>query len=283
MNKTTLLSFDIEEWFQVENMKGAIRREDWDSIDSTVEKNTGRIMALLDKHGVKGTFFILGLIAKRHPELIKKIAAAGHEIASHGYNHELNTKCEGTALQDDLKHSRNLLQELSGQDVVGYRAPSFSVTDEVVDTLKKLGYLYDSSYNPFNLNSRYGTISKKMERKNDILRIENGLYEIPLTQARLGNQTLPISGGAYFRLIPSLVFNGLVRRHLKENSLYNFYLHPWELEPEQPRIRTIPFTFRVRHYTGLKHTASKLDRLISMLKKQGCAFMTMKEYIERFS
>lgn len=277
--KVTLLSFDIEEWFQVENMRGAIRHDEWDTIDSTVEKNTGRILELLDRHGIKATFFILGIIAERHPDLIRRIAASDHELASHGFHHELNTTYNGDLLRDDLKNSKNLLEDLTGEKVVGYRAPSFSVTDEVVDLLKGLGYIYDSSYNPFNLNTRYGTITKKMDKIDGVLRIENGLYEIPLSQTKLGSQTLPISGGAYFRLIPAPVFNRLVKNYLKVNQTYNFYLHPWEFEPEQPRIRNIPLNYRIRHYTGLSKTAKKLDHLIRMLKDQKCSFSTMRNYI----
>jgi polysaccharide deacetylase family protein (PEP-CTERM system associated) len=282
MTKTALLSFDIEEWFQVENMKGAIARGDWNTIESSVEKNTERILYILENYNVRATFFVLGIIAEKHPDLVKKIAESGHEIASHGYNHELNSNLGGEHLKDDLKKAKALLETISGQEISGYRAPSFSVTDEVIDILKELDYKYDSSYNPFSLNSRYGRISKRIDRINGIFQIENGIFEVPLSQAKILGQNLPISGGAYFRLIPPAVFNNLVKRYLKNNDVYNFYLHPWEFEPEQPRIRSIPFGYQVRHYTGLKSTANRLQSLIQLLNKKGCIFSTMKDYIDLY-
>ncbi|MFZ0389045.1 MAG: polysaccharide deacetylase family protein, partial [Calditrichia bacterium] len=161
---TTILSFDIEEWFQVENLKGSIQREDWDNRHSSVEQNTDKILALLDEHGIPATFFILGWIAERHPEMVRKISDAGYEIGCHGYNHDLTFQLEDKQLCRDIQISKKLLEDITGKDIHGYRAPSFSINDRVIDHLRKMNFLYDSSLNPFKLNERYGKINSSMEK-----------------------------------------------------------------------------------------------------------------------
>jgi hypothetical protein len=142
-----------------------------------------------------------------------------------------------------------------------------------------MGFVYDSSYNPFQLNARYGSISLPVSKIKRIYQFGSGLYEIPASVLNFGKYTFPISGGAYFRLLPFRLFRQLIKMKLSQDGIYTFYLHPWELEPEQPRVKNIPFNFRIRHYTGLKNTAKNLDKLILSLKEEDCKFLTIKSYL----
>ena len=185
-----LLTFDVEEWFQVENLKSAISKNDWNNKQSSVVKNSEKILNLLSKHNIKATFFILGWVAERNPDLIKKIKEKGHEIASHGYGHDLTYQLTDDALKKDLSHSKKLLEDITAETISGYRAPSFSIDDRVIKMLAELGYKYDSSFNPFKLNKRYGSITLPMEKVDDIYRIEK--TTISVLTVRHGRQILPV-------------------------------------------------------------------------------------------
>ncbi len=282
IQNTCLLTFDIEEWFQVENLKSAIRREEWDLKKSTVGQNTQRILKLLKKHQITATFFILGWIAERQPELIREIYQHGHEIACHGYGHERANLLEEQKSLDDIARSKQILEEIISAQIVGYRAPNFSINDTILDHLKKLNFIYDSSYNPFQLNKRYGKITGKLEQNSHGCYLtENGLYEVPLSSYLFKKLPIPIGGGAYFRIMPFWIFKRLVRNKLRQGSVYNFYLHPWEFESQQERVKGIKLNYRFRHYYGLRRTANKLEKLIVYLKKMDCEFLTIGEYVER--
>jgi len=282
-NKTCLISLDVEEWFQVENFKGVIKESDWPVYTSSVLKNTQKLLLLFKKYDVRATFFLLGWIAEKLPELLTEIISSGHEIASHGYGHTLINKMKTADIMNDISKSKNIIEEITNTKVWGYRAPSFSINDELIEILGDLGFAYDSSYNPFSFNDRYGTLNTPMENVKDIFQLHNNLYEIPVSSVKILNKDIPISGGAYFRLIPFTVFKRMVKAKLKKVDLYTFYLHPWEIEPEQPRIKNIPLNYRIRHYTGLSRTKRKLEKLIIFLKQQGCQFLTMSDYIQQIT
>ena len=258
--KQVCLSFDIEDWFQVENLREVFPPETWDKAELRVERNTRQILDILDEKNIKATFFVLGWIAERIPGLVKEIVSRGHEVASHGYNHERNYNLDSEALRKDLDNSKTLLEDITGAAVLGYRAPTFSITDEVMTMLKELGYKYDSSLNDFPLHDRYGKLSG--EKSNGPFLHASGIVEIPMPLVRIFGKSIPISGGGYFRLLPFAVFKGLVKRYLKQNDLYVFYMHPWEIDKDQPRIKNVKLTNKIRQYTAIKKTEYRLKTLI---------------------
>ncbi len=254
------LSFDIEDWFQVENLKGAISADSWDTCDLRVVENTRRILRILEKYDTKATFFILGWIAERCAGLVKEIREAGHEIASHGYGHELISRQDAVKFARDLGKSKEIIESITGEPVQGYRAPSFSLTPETewaLDVLLEEGFIYDSSVFPTSFHNRYGF--KGSSRFP--FRHRNGLVELPLSTVRFSRFNVPAAGGGYFRLFPYFIFRGLCRRIVGEGKPIVFYLHPWELDPGQPRMR-IRRDYRFRHYVNLDKTARRLERLL---------------------
>lgn len=254
------LSFDVEDWFHVENMKDVISRKDWDVCDLRVVESTRKILSLLEKYGVKATFFILGWVAERCPSLVREIDAAGHEIASHGYNHELVYRNTPGSFKEDVQKSLDVLGSITNEEVIGYRAPSFSITPRsqwAVDVLKDLGFLYDSSVFPTSFHTRYGFNGASRFP----FRHANGLIEIPLSTVRLSGANVPIAGGGYFRLYPYSFFRYLCRRLNRQGRSLVFYLHPWELDPEQPRME-ICRSYHFRHYVNLGATEKRLRKLL---------------------
>ena len=277
--KSILITVDVEDWFQVENLRSAFPIETWDSHELRLEKSTHQLLDLLDQHNFQATFFVLGWIAERLPNLVREIQKRGHEIASHGYNHELCSGLVCTTLRDDLLRSKTLLEDISGRPVVGYRAPSFSVTHDLIDTLGELGFRYDSSYNNFTMNKRYGQVNGFFQQRNDgYLVSENGMVELPISNLSMFGKIIPWGGGGYFRLYPSMVFASGVSRILKEKNYYNFYCHPWEFDPDQPRTNGIGALSRFRHYLNLDSTLSRLDCFLEKFKH--CTFVTCSQYLD---
>jgi len=233
------------------------------------------------------TFFVLGWIAERLPYLIREIHSRGHEVASHGYSHNLCYDCSNDDLKKDLSDSKKLLEDITGFPVYGYRAPSFSINDNMLKVVEECGYLYDSSYNSFGMHGRYGRLDLSNFRKYGIaVRISNTFYELPISNLRFSflnpilsiqNFVLPWGGGGYFRLIPLLIFKKGVASILKQDNAYVFYMHPWEIDPEQPRVNEAPMSFKFRHYFNLKNCQSKLSGLIKFFKNYH--FLTCHEYI----
>jgi len=274
-----LITVDVEDWFQVENLRPVYPIETWDSHELRLEKSTHHLLDLLDQHNFQATFFVLGWIAERLPNLVREIQKRGHEIASHGYNHELCSGLVCTTLRDDLLRSKTLLEDISGRPVVGYRAPSFSVTHGLIDTLGELGFRYDSSYNNFSLNNRYGQVNGFFQQSNDgYLVAKNGMVELPISNLRMFGQIIPWGGGGYFRLYPSMVFASGVSRILKEKNYYNFYCHPWEFDPDQPRANGIGALSRFRHYLSLDKTLTRLNHFFERFKH--CTFVTCSQYLD---
>jgi polysaccharide deacetylase family protein (PEP-CTERM system associated) len=282
--KSILLTFDVEDWFQVENFKAVISKANWDSLEYRVTYGTLKILDLLDEYStsttkLRATFFVLGWTAQRYPNLVREIDNRGHEISSHGYSHTLTPHLSDRKLIEDLTESKKILENLTGKAVKGYRAPSFSITPKLIEYLQEAGYQYDSSYNSFDRHGRYGSISlKSTEQSGTAYRFPNGLMELPISNLELKKNILPWGGGGYFRLIPVSLYIKGVKAVLRRQNIFVFYAHPWEFDPEQPRIRNgLPLSFRFRHYVNLKRTEIKLKRLMRALKH--CNFMTCQEYL----
>ena len=256
------LSFDIEEHFQVAAFDCPARRRHWDVFQSRVEKNTHEILDLLESHGVKATMFILGWVAERHGDLIKRIARAGHEIACHGYAHELITAQRPANFREDVRRAKKLLEDLSGVRVLGYRAPTFSITKETLWALPILveeGFLYDSSIVPA-VHDSYG-IPDANPRVHTIETNSGLLWEIPPSTCEVGWMRVPVGGGGYFRLFPYRVFRRLLKQVEREGSPLVMYFHPWELDPDQPRMKgSLLSTFR--HYVNIQETHKRMVSLL---------------------
>ncbi len=225
-NKTILLTFDVEDWFQVENFKEYIPYSTWSSRELRVEKNTVELLNLLDDSPttVQATFFVLGWIAERCPDLVREIHQRGHEVASHGIDHHLCYNQTPEELHLDLIKSKELLEDIIGSEVSGYRAPSFSITDEALNIVRKAGYLYDSSYNSYEGHGRYGSLNLPKTEKQDLplYSLFPSFYEIPVSNLRLGSKVIPWGGGGYFRLLPSFLHRAGVKHILKATWLLYF-------------------------------------------------------------
>ncbi len=258
------LSVDVEDYFQVSAFDRVVSRETWSAFDSRVVANTHRLLDLFDEAGVKATFFTLGWVAAHHPALVREVAARGHEVASHGYHHQLVYMLTPQQFRDDVRASKRTLEDLSGQQVLGFRAPSFSVVKSslwALDVLIEEGYVYDTSIFPIR-HDRYG-IPDAPRHIHRIDRPAGGIFEMPPSTVKIGKMNLPVAGGGYFRLLPYAVTQWGIRRvNAVDRAPAMFYLHPWEVDPDQPRITTGAAT-RWRHYGGLRHTAGRLRKLMS--------------------
>jgi polysaccharide deacetylase family protein (PEP-CTERM system associated) len=258
---TILLTFDVEDWFQVENFKSSIPISAWDRCELRVWKNTLTLLDILDTApgAPRATFFILGWVAQKLPALVRKIQEQGHEVASHGFGHGLCSTQSPDALASDLGQSKALLESITGTPVTGYRAPSFSITADALAAVNQAGYRYDASFNNFAANSRYGSLDLSGARSCDgVYRLGNGLFEVPVSNLQCGNRILPLGGGGYFRLFPFALFKRGMDRVLSREKAFVFYAHPWEFDPGQPRVHTAPAGFKFRHYINLARTRQKL-------------------------
>jgi polysaccharide deacetylase family protein (PEP-CTERM system associated) len=276
-----LLTIDVEDWFQVENFKSYIDFSTWNSFELRVEKNTHLILDLLDAFSFKpkATFFILGWIAERLPTLVRQIRDRGHEVASHGDNHYLCTALDKNQLAQDLLTSKKRLEDITGHAVYGYRAPSFAINDQVLEMIKQAGYLYDSSYNSFSAHGRYGSINLSNAVKNGgSYQLDNHFFELPVSNLRLCKKTIPLGGGGYFRLYPTSFFKQGIKNILKKNNAFIFYTHPWEFDPDQPRVHQASRGFKFRHYINLDKTENKLKRMICAFPDS--YFITCKNYLD---
>ncbi len=286
--KTILLTFDVEDWFQVENFKRYIPFSSWESQQWRVEKNTHTILNLLDSFAFKpkATFFVLGWIAKRHPKLVREIHERGHEVANHGNLHHLCTKQPSKEIIEDLRTGKNLLEDILGEGVYGYRAPSFAVSNDILKLIKKTGHLYDSSFNSFSMHERYGVIDLSSSPKKGVTyKISNGFFELPISNGVIYKKIIPLGGGGYFRLIPFPLFKLGMNQVLKEEDAFLFYSHPWEFDSGQPRVKQASMGFKFRHYINLNRTQQKLESLITCFKKykfSTCISYLHKTYGERF-
>lgn len=254
------LTIDVEDYFQVSAFAPHIPRSDWPTRECRVERNVDRILLMLDQHGVKATFFALGWLAERYPEVIRRIVAEGHELASHGYGHERASDQTDAAFFADINLAKLILEDLAGQEVKGYRAPSFSIGAKnlwAFDCLERAGYRYSSSIYPIR-HDHYG-----MPEAPRHAHVIGGLLEIPATTLRFLNRNWPASGGGYFRLMPYGLSRWMLRRVNHSDRLPAvFYFHPWEIDSEQPRIPGISAKTRFRHYVNIHHMEARLHRLL---------------------
>jgi polysaccharide deacetylase family protein (PEP-CTERM system associated) len=254
------LTFDIEEHFQVSAFWTSERRRQWDSLESRVEANTLKIANILASRSTKATFFVLGWIAERHPNLVKELAQCGHEIASHGYGHELVSLQTPKEFREDIRRSKDILENLIGAKILGYRAPSFSITSWAIEILVEEGFQYDSSVNERFRSRSTGQVGRP-GACYPITTPSGVLQEIaPSTITTLGMQ-LPVGGGGYFRLLPYSATRMLLKRLENQGSQLVIYLHPWELDPAQPRMKGT-FISKARHYLNLDKTEQGLKRLL---------------------
>lgn len=271
------MSIDVEDWFHVENLKSAIPRGEWDGCELRVEMNTMRILEILDGCAARATFFVLGWVAERCPELVRTIAAAGHEVASHGYGHELVYSLRPSEFRDDVLRSKHLLEDLTGKAVRGYRAPCFSITDWAVPILQEAGFTYDSSIVPTIAHDRYGRLNG-MDAGTPIVRLREDFYEAAVSCMRIGRRGIPWGGGGYFRLVPYRVWCWGVRAILRSGSPYVFYLHPWEIDPGQPRVDGLNAVARFRHRVNLDRCEERFASLVGAF-----AWMPLGELIDRWN
>jgi polysaccharide deacetylase family protein (PEP-CTERM system associated) len=261
MHGQNALTVDVEDYFQVEAFAGVIDRGNWDAFPRRVVRNTDRLLDILAEAGVSGTFFTLGWIAERHPELVRRIVAEGHELASHGSDHYRVDRQSPEEFRDDIRRSKALLEDIGGTAVAGYRAPTFSVGIKsrwAHAILAEEGFRYSSSVYPI-AHDLYGT----PEAPRRAFCPQPGFIEIPLTTVRLFGRNFPTAGGGYFRLLPYAVTRTALRKAGNElGASCIFYLHPWEIDPGQPRQGQAPFRSRLRHYINLGRTEERLRRLL---------------------
>jgi len=256
------MTIDVEDYFQVQAMAPYIRREDWETQPCRIERNVDRLLQIFSEHGVHATFFTLGWLAERYPGAIRRIVDAGHELASHGHAHRLAFSQTPEEFLADISRAKDALEDISGSPVAGYRAPSFSIRDAnrwAHAKVQEAGYVYSSSVYPMR-GDRFGLAAAP--RFPFVTR--EGLLEIPVTTVRALGRNLPGGGGGYFRLLPYSISHWAIDRSgRREGRPAMFYLHPWEIDPEQPRVPGINLKTRFRHYVNIEHTESRLKRLLT--------------------
>ncbi len=259
---TNAFTCDVEDYFQVSALAPHFPREQWDSVPCRIERNVDRVLELLDGHGARGTFFTLGWIAERFPQLVRRIADAGHEVASHGYGHQRASDLTPAAFSADIRLAKAILEDITGKDVTGYRAPSFSIGEANLwahDCIAEAGYRYSSSVYPVK-HDHYGI----PDAPRFPWRLDNGLVEVPITTLNMLGRNWPAGGGGFFRLLPYAVSRWQIARvNADDKRPAIFYFHPWELDPDQPRVTDATAKTQFRHYINLKRTAARLDRLLS--------------------
>jgi len=260
MTPRNAMTVDVEDWFQVQAFAGVIPRAAWETQERRVVANTERVLALFAEAGVKATFFTLGWVAERHPALIRRILAEGHELASHGYGHAPVSGMDPESFRQDIRRARQVLQEIGGVEVAGYRAPTFSISRTATPWAHRIlaeeGHRYSSSVFPGRHAARHedGAMPEAWQAE--------GVLELPMTVLHSPLRTLPLSGGGWFRMTPYPAFRAGLRRVNALGRRGIFYFHPWELDPGQPRVAGAPRLARLRHYTGLAHMAPRLGRLL---------------------
>lgn len=275
------MTIDVEDYFHVSAFEKQSPPDTWGGRECRVERNTDKVLELLDVADVKATFFILGWVAERFPQITRKIAALGHEVASHGYLHQRVALQDRETYRQDIRRGKALLEDQIGKPVLGYRAPSYSITRQTswaFDELLEAGFQYDSSIFPMQHDfygipdwPRFAGYAVKngdqWEDRPNLSAEQIGIREIPITTLRLGTKNLPIAGGGYFRLLPYVVTRwGLQRINQKEQQPFVFYLHPWEFDPGQPRMAGASVKSKFRHYLNLARTEQHFKQLISDFK-----------------
>jgi polysaccharide deacetylase family protein (PEP-CTERM system associated) len=256
------LSVDVEDWFQVGAFEKVIDRADWDSLEHRVEANTDKVLALFEGAGVKSTFFTLGWVAERYPALMRRIVEGGHEIASHGWDHQRVFTMGPEQFRADLARARATIEDASGAKVTGYRAPSFSIdarTPWAHAVLAEEGYAYSSSVAPIR-HDHYGWAEAPRRAYRPLA--DSNLIELPITIAKVAGKEVT-TGGGFFRLLPGAITSGAVSEANRGERPAVFYFHPWEIDPDQPRVANAPVKSKLRHYARLGAMAGKLRTLMA--------------------
>jgi polysaccharide deacetylase family protein (PEP-CTERM system associated) len=268
---------DVEDYFHVAALSSAVTRDSWDQRELRVDGNVERLLGILDEHRVRGTFFVLGWLAERHPELVRRIAAAGHEVACHGYSHQLVYTQSPREFREETLRAKGFLEDTLGHPVLGYRAASFSVTRDslwALDVLIDAGFHYDSSIFPIH-HDLYGLPGANPEPHRASAPSGRMIAEFPMSAATFLGVQVPVSGGGYFRILPYwLTRAGLRQINQRRGRPFAFYMHPWEIDPGQPRIRVGAFS-RFRHYTNLERCEARLHRVLGDF-----AFTSMHEALQ---
>lgn len=258
-----IFTVDVEEYFHVSAFEGFVSRDRWSDLESRVDHGVQVLMDLLAEHGVHGTFFILGWVAERLPSLVRRIVSRGHEVASHGSSHRRVHTLSTGEFREEVRSSKAILEDIAGTRVRGFRAPSFSIvpgSEWAFDVLIEEGYEYDASL--FPLGRRGCGYPGTLTDPHYVQRRDGKILEIPIPSTSFFGIPLPIAGGAYFRTLPYSLTRNTFRRYTKESRIATFYIHPWEVDVEQPRV-PVDFVTRIRHYFGLSGTRARLDRLLS--------------------
>lgn len=255
------LTIDVEDYFQVSALSPYVPRHEWQTLSCRVERNVDRILYMLEAHGARATFFTLGWVAERYPQLVRRIVERGHELASHGFGHERASDQDEQSFFSDISRAKHILEDISGVAVEGYRAPSFSINGRnawAFDCIVRAGYRYSSSVYPIR-HDHYGM----PESPRFPHQVREGLTEIPVATTRLFHRNWPAGGGGYFRLMPYVMSRWLLRRaNQTDKRAAVFYFHPWEIDPEQPRVSGVDIKTRFRHYLNLDRTEARLIRLL---------------------
>lgn len=256
------LTVDVEDYFQVAAFEDRISRSEWDRWPRRVDANTHKVLDVFAEHGVRGTFFMLGWVAQRYPDLVRRLVAEGHEIASHGYDHRRLNEFDRDQLREDLLRTKGLLEELAGTAVLGYRAPSYSIGARnlwALDVVQETGHVYSSSIYPIR-HDLYGM----PDAPRFAFRLRpDAILEIPVTTLRIAERNFPCGGGGYFRLMPYPLYRWAMRRvNDTDRQSGMFYFHPWEIDPAQPRVAGASLRSRFRHYVNLGTMERRLRRLL---------------------
>jgi polysaccharide deacetylase family protein (PEP-CTERM system associated) len=254
------LSIDVEDWFHAANLARAVPRERWDACEQRVERNTMRLLDILEEAEVRATFFVLGWVAERCPLLVRRIAEAGHEVACHGYGHQLIGSLQPAEFREDVARAKHCIEDQLGAPVRGYRAPSFSITEWAIPILQELGFDYDSSIVPTIAHDRYGKLAG-MDARRPITLLREGFHEVSISCLRLGKRGIPWGGGGYFRLAPYALWLQGVRTILRSGRPYVFYIHPWEIDRDQPRVAGMKPFEMFRHRINLSRCEERFVAL----------------------
>lgn len=271
------LTLDLEEWYHLEYFQHLVDGKD--RTDVFIHR-LNNFLDLLEKYEIKTTVFILAELALKHPNIIKDLVERGHEIACHGLNHGLLYEKTDEQFFKEIKEAKEILENISGQQVIGYRAPCYSMEDKKLPLLKELGFKYDSSYIQFSQHDLYKMMNLDGYNKiEDLLFQKDGFYEFEIPTLKISKYNIPISGGGYFRLLPNFIYTQLFKKYSKKSTNFVFYIHPFELDPYQVHIPDVSIATRFRYNVGRKKVLSQLEQLIVRVKKQGYSFLTMKDYI----
>jgi polysaccharide deacetylase family protein (PEP-CTERM system associated) len=269
-------SVDVEEYFQVEAFSSLIPKRDWDRLPRRAEEQTKRTLELLDTFKVRGTFFVLGWMAEKNPDLVRTIHEAGHEIGSHGFSHKMITNMDPKEFKEDIRKAKGILEGITSGEVQGYRAPTFSIMEKTswaYEILLDEGYRYSSSVYPI-YHDRYGWPGFGREPRKMAANGKGEIWEVPMSVGSIGPFRIPFGGGGYLRMYPLFLTRALFRGLEKEGKAAMLYMHPWELDGEQPKVKA-PLLRRIRHYMGIRKMEKKLISLLETKK-----FGTVRQYLE---